>query len=131
LDEQGDITDCWQDFLSIPQGRTICEGKITLSSLSTNANEKAFFNSQIRIKQCDNSAICGENNKKPCDPTLGVTGKLVLTPEQPTNLATLYWQLIREGKLVCAGGGDGCLTAIYGSQLPVAKCTDCDYCPVK
>jgi len=129
LDENGDNVDCWHDFLSVPEGRTICGGKITLSSISAVTEEQNFFDRQIRIKQCNNKAVCGEASTDTCTPEYGVKGKLKLVPYDTTNKATLYWQLVREGKLVCVGGGTNCLTQIYGAEFATAKCSGCDYCP--
>lgn len=132
LDENGDIIDCWVDFLSIPEGRNICGGNtITLSSLAA-TRETNFFDKQIRIKQCNNQATCSNNpDISQCTPEIGVTGTIKLVPDAVTNRANLYWQLVRDGKLICPPSNPKCLENAYGSQFQQARCTGCDYCPSK
>jgi len=133
INENGEETECWVDFASIPEGRNICGGNIlTLSSLAgANTKEINFFNKKIRIKQCNNQALCKNSQPKECSPEYGISGTISLTPDPVSNRANLYWQLVREGKLVCTSSQPNCLAAAYGSQFLEAKCTGCDFCKAK
>lgn len=132
LDQNGNQEDCWVDFLSIPQGRNICGGNtISFSSLATTP-ETNFFDKLIRIKQCNKEANCKSPGEiSDCKPEIGVSGTIKLIPDAVTNRANLYWQLVRQNKLVCTEASPNCLQDTYGTQYQEAKCTGCDYCPTK
>jgi len=130
IDENGDLTTCWVDFLAVPEGRNICGGNsIFLSSLA-GSKSKDLFDKKIRIKQCNNKALC-KTQSNSCTPEFGVSGSIKLIPDPVTNKANLYWHLVREGKLVCSQSDPNCLTKAYGSQTEEAKCSGCQYCPTK
>jgi len=133
IGENGQQTECWVDFLSIPEGRDICGGNVILLSSLAGANSKEanFFDKQIRIKQCNNQALCETSQPNECTPEYGVSGAIKLVPDPVTNRANLYWQLIRQNKLICSPADPDCLVKAYGAQLPQAKCTGCDYCKTK
>jgi len=129
LDENGNPIPggCWLDVIAIPSGVTICEKEIVFNS--ENTLYKPLFTNQLRLQQCNNDALCSTSNTPICNPIIGFNAQLSIVPQDVSSDISRYWQLVREGILVCDKSSPNCLTDAYpGGELAVVKCIDCENC---
>jgi len=128
LDENGNPIPggCWLDVIAIPNGVTICEKEIVFSS--ENSQYKPLFSNQIRLQQCDNDALCSSSTTPVCNPTFAFVGQLTIIPQDVSVEISRYWQLVREGILVCEASQPNCLNDAYPGEIDVVKCIDCENC---
>jgi len=126
LDANGNpIPGCWRDVKAIANGVVLCNPTVTFST--SDDDSIPLFTSQLRFQQCDNDALCSLPAST-CTPELGFTAKLSVTPIATSQQIALYWQLVREGSLVCASGHPNCLQDAYPNEVNTVECIGCENC---